>query len=188
VRFAPAKLVLAGDPRQLPPTVLARGRHADAEVGGEQKAPAEPPEEAARRAPRQADPTALPGAEGVDEVPPDSASEEELDDDEGEDDDSSGSDGEGADELGDEAEADAGVEAAEGSVAASAIDDGAADTGAGAKPEKRRKKLGGDGLRPPRTLETTLFDRLESMYGPSIKRMLTVQYRRASLPCRRRPR
>jgi DNA polymerase alpha-associated DNA helicase A len=32
-------------------------------------------------------------------------------------------------------------------------------------------------LRPPRNLETTLFDRLERMYGPSIKRMLTVQYR-----------
>lgn len=34
-------------------------------------------------------------------------------------------------------------------------------------------------LRPPRTLETTLFDRLEKMYGSSIKRMLKVQYRYA---------
>lgn len=32
-------------------------------------------------------------------------------------------------------------------------------------------------LRPPRTLETTLFDRLEKMYGSRTKRMLTVQYR-----------
>lgn len=32
-------------------------------------------------------------------------------------------------------------------------------------------------LKPPRTLETTLFDRLEKMYGPNIKRMLQVQYR-----------
>lgn len=32
-------------------------------------------------------------------------------------------------------------------------------------------------LTPPRTLETTLFDRLEGMYGASIKRMLEVQYR-----------
>ena len=32
-------------------------------------------------------------------------------------------------------------------------------------------------LVPPRTLETTLFDRLEAMYGVSIKRMLEVQYR-----------
>ncbi|KAF8802852.1 P-loop containing nucleoside triphosphate hydrolase protein [Phlegmacium glaucopus] len=32
-------------------------------------------------------------------------------------------------------------------------------------------------LVPPRTLETTLFDRLEKMYGASIKRMLEIQYR-----------
>ncbi len=32
-------------------------------------------------------------------------------------------------------------------------------------------------LKPPRTLETTLFDRLEKMYGPNVKRMLQVQYR-----------
>ncbi|THU84385.1 P-loop containing nucleoside triphosphate hydrolase protein [Dendrothele bispora CBS 962.96] len=32
-------------------------------------------------------------------------------------------------------------------------------------------------LRPPHTLETTLFDRLERIYGPSIKKMLDVQYR-----------
>jgi DNA polymerase alpha-associated DNA helicase A len=33
------------------------------------------------------------------------------------------------------------------------------------------------GIKPSPTLETTLFDRLEKMYGPSIKRMLDVQYR-----------
>ncbi|KAJ3818720.1 P-loop containing nucleoside triphosphate hydrolase protein [Lentinula raphanica] len=38
-------------------------------------------------------------------------------------------------------------------------------------------------LRPPRTLETTLFDRLESMYGPGIKRMLNVQYRMHNQIC-----
>ncbi|KNZ74095.1 DNA polymerase alpha-associated DNA helicase A [Termitomyces sp. J132] len=38
-------------------------------------------------------------------------------------------------------------------------------------------------LRPPRTLETTLFDRLQEMYGASIKRMLTVQYRMHSQIC-----
>ena len=32
-------------------------------------------------------------------------------------------------------------------------------------------------LRPPRTLETTLFQRLEALYGPGIKRVLQVQYR-----------
>ncbi|KAH7882939.1 AAA domain-containing protein [Phlebopus sp. FC_14] len=38
-------------------------------------------------------------------------------------------------------------------------------------------------LRPPRTLETTLFDRLEKMYGPGIKRLLNVQYRMHSQIC-----
>jgi DNA polymerase alpha-associated DNA helicase A len=33
------------------------------------------------------------------------------------------------------------------------------------------------GLMPPRTLELTMFERLEKMYGPRIKCMLTVQYR-----------
>ncbi|KAF8480196.1 P-loop containing nucleoside triphosphate hydrolase protein [Russula ochroleuca] len=33
------------------------------------------------------------------------------------------------------------------------------------------------GLTPPRTLELTMFERLEKMYGPGIKCMLTVQYR-----------
>jgi len=37
------------------------------------------------------------------------------------------------------------------------------------------------GLRPPRTLETTLFDRLEKMYGSEIKRMLKVQYRSVTI-------
>ena len=32
-------------------------------------------------------------------------------------------------------------------------------------------------LIPPRTLETTLFDRLEKMYGTRIKKMLEIQYR-----------
>jgi len=37
-------------------------------------------------------------------------------------------------------------------------------------------------LKPPRTLETTLFDRLERMYGDGIKRVLKVQYRYVNLP------
>jgi DNA polymerase alpha-associated DNA helicase A len=42
---------------------------------------------------------------------------------------------------------------------------------------KTKAKTNCTGLKPPRTLETTLFDRLEMMYGLGIKRMLTVQYR-----------
>jgi len=32
-------------------------------------------------------------------------------------------------------------------------------------------------LRPPRSLETTMFERLEKIHGSGIKRMLTIQYR-----------
>lgn len=39
------------------------------------------------------------------------------------------------------------------------------------------RRLRTNGLTPPRSLETTLFDRLEKMYGPGIKRLLNVQYR-----------
>lgn len=39
------------------------------------------------------------------------------------------------------------------------------------------KTLRRGALEPPRTLEKTLFDRLEKMYGPGIKRLLNVQYR-----------
>ena len=38
------------------------------------------------------------------------------------------------------------------------------------------------GLTPPRTLELTMFERLEKMYGPGIKCMLTVQYRYVIAP------
>lgn len=41
----------------------------------------------------------------------------------------------------------------------------------------KRRVRGPRSLLPPRTLETTMFDRLEKMYGPDIKRMLNVQYR-----------
>ncbi|EIW79810.1 P-loop containing nucleoside triphosphate hydrolase protein [Coniophora puteana RWD-64-598 SS2] len=46
-----------------------------------------------------------------------------------------------------------------------------------------RKAKRRPGLRPPRSLETTLFDRLERMYGPGIKRLLNVQYRMHAQIC-----
>lgn len=56
-------------------------------------------------------------------------------------------------------------------------------------PQKKVKSSGSKDrvpvLRPPRTLETTLFDRLEKMYGSNIKRMLQVQYRFVSAPDKR---
>ena len=50
-----------------------------------------------------------------------------------------------------------------------------------AKPDMQSSKIRPI-LRPPRSLETTLFDRLEKMYGPDIKRMLKVQYRYVGRP------
>lgn len=54
-------------------------------------------------------------------------------------------------------------------------------TEAGSQPKEskgaQKKVKKRTGLRPPRTLETTLFDRLERMYGPDIKRLLNIQYR-----------
>ncbi|KXN82375.1 DNA polymerase alpha-associated DNA helicase A [Leucoagaricus sp. SymC.cos] len=38
-------------------------------------------------------------------------------------------------------------------------------------------------LKPPRTLETTLFDRLEQMYSSRIKKMLEIQYRMHAQIC-----
>jgi DNA polymerase alpha-associated DNA helicase A len=42
---------------------------------------------------------------------------------------------------------------------------------------KPKGKEGGEGALKGATLETTLFDRLLALHGPSIKRMLTTQYR-----------
>ena len=52
-------------------------------------------------------------------------------------------------------------------VSTASLEDKMAETGMTSRPL----------LRPPRTLETTLFERLEKLYGPGIKRVLTVQYR-----------
>ena len=43
--------------------------------------------------------------------------------------------------------------------------------------KRNDERIRRQGLKPPRTLETTMFERLEKMYGPGIKHMLTVQYR-----------
>jgi len=58
------------------------------------------------------------------------------------------------------------------------LDEGRAETSAcGENNPPVVKVLRRGALEPPRTLETTLFDRLEKMYGPGIKRLLNVQYR-----------
>ncbi|KZV75712.1 P-loop containing nucleoside triphosphate hydrolase protein [Peniophora sp. CONT] len=114
--FKAKKLILAGDPKQLPPTVLALDKN--------------------KKETKKTVPKAVPPAPGPADDPSSSAaSDSEMDD-------------------------------AEPAPAEKAVER-----------KVRRTKLV-PGLHPPRTLETTMFERLEKMYGPGIKRMLTVQYRR----------
>ncbi|KAI0664804.1 P-loop containing nucleoside triphosphate hydrolase protein [Cubamyces menziesii] len=134
--FKAQKLILAGDPMQLPPTIISIDKRdkKKAKAGqSSEKKKATTPAATSKAASEKA---ALPQDDPDDE-------------------DSSASD----DEEGDveiAAEPEAPVKAA---------------------PRDPRKPGSKAVLRPPRTLETTLFERLEKMYGPGIKRMLTVQYR-----------
>ncbi|KAJ7720843.1 AAA domain-containing protein [Mycena metata] len=132
------KLILAGDPMQLPPTVLS------VDDKKKKKASGLPPK------PSPKDKKTTPAPPVSEEKPPD----------EGEGTDSDSGDG------------------------SSSSDSESGDKGKDKEPippKKKEKpvrpKTRVPLLRPPRTLETTLFDRLEKMYGGSIKRMLQVQYR-----------
>jgi DNA polymerase alpha-associated DNA helicase A len=60
--------------------------------------------------------------------------------------------------------------------------DGGSAPDAPGPPSKTASSWRYRGLMPPRTLESTMFERLEKMYGPGIKCMLTVQYRYVTAP------
>ena len=132
--FKAKKLVLAGDPKQLPPTVLALGRPRDDKeqkvVKGEN----------------------VPTKKAVDDNPEEASNVES----------SSSSD--------DDQE-----EVAKSNMDVEVKTVNYLDNTPTAKTPRRDRRLGQ--LRPPRTLETTLFERLEHMHGSKIKRMLDVQYR-----------
>lgn len=150
--FKASKLILAGDPKQLPPTILSldksgKEKKADKKAAGTKTAG----KTAAKAKVKPSDPKA--------EVPQSKP--------EGEDDSASGSDSEGSSEDSD------GTNEPESASAASRKHEVTKDDKTKVKPKKARLRV----LRPPRTLETTMFERLEKMYGPGIKRMLTVQYR-----------
>lgn len=140
--FKAKKLILAGDPKQLPPTILSVDKAnskvkppSTEAVKGKQKPQQKPPA-------TEKDPSVT-NAEEDAEVQESS---------------SSASEGESDDENKDDVE----------------------QPPPAKKPssqKKRRKQRPRQGLKPPRSLEITLFDRLERMYGPPIKRMLNVQYR-----------
>lgn len=139
--FKGKKLILAGDPMQLPPTILSvdqlkKKAKNDATTKGMAKGPNKKSTKASLSV-KQSDETI--------EEPP--ASDTEVTSDSGADD----------EDL-------------------STKEEGKTPTAARKDAAKKRVR-GPQSLRPPRTLETTMFDRLEKMYGPGIKRMLNVQYR-----------
>ncbi|KAI0831309.1 P-loop containing nucleoside triphosphate hydrolase protein [Trametes gibbosa] len=135
--FKARKLILAGDPMQLPPTIIS----IDKRDNKKSKA------EASTEPTQQKKPTRAKGSKIPSEKAPPAESSPE-------DDGSASSDEEGDPEI-------------------------AADPEEPLKVSPRDPRKAGSQtiLRPPHTLETTLFERLEKMYGPGIKRMLTVQYR-----------
>ena len=146
------KLILAGDPKQLPPTVLS--------VPKKQKVKAKAkPQGVATRSHEKSSPaqdTSL--TKGIEELGL-SGSESDTD----------------ADPSDSQAEDPVFTETAD-------VDDTEPPEDEDQKDRKleKGKKVGESKLvplKPPRSLETTLFDRLLAMHGPRVKRMLNVQYR-----------
>lgn len=153
--FKARKLILAGDPMQLPPTILSIDKHKKKTSG--------------TATPKKSASTVNTQEKSREST----ASKPQLPEE-----DESTSLGDADSEVesvkGDEIMAqDATIEVSEGG------------SQPNPKPEKKSQKEAKErtGLRPPRTLETTLFDRLERMYGPDIKRLLNVQYRMHSQIC-----
>jgi DNA polymerase alpha-associated DNA helicase A len=137
------KLILAGDPMQLPPTVLSvdKKNKKSAGLGTQSKTPAVKPSQKDKKA----EPTPVPEENSPVDV------------------DSSDSEGSSS---------------SEGETEPSIDKQKPPRKDVSQKKDKpARPKNHAPVLRPPRTLETTLFDRLEKMYGSAIKRMLQVQYR-----------
>lgn len=142
--FKARKLILAGDPMQLPPTVLSTDRKRDKTKKPTQqqgkKQPVALSSKPTKPTGKAADSPQQPGP-AIDEHDSDSQP----------------------------TDADSEVDAVE-EVAEQVLDTSLSDN-------NRTRKIRDPILRPPKTLETTLFDRLEKMYGSSIKRMLEIQYR-----------
>lgn len=147
--FKSKKLILAGDPLQLPPTILSLDK--------ERKK-----KDKKKAAKGSKSPTGRPKDSKYKPSPSKSASRKDSP--------SNGSnENEGAENDGNDTEEGGDEELEEGQTLKDDV---------GLKPRWPVE------LRPPHTLETTLFDRLERMYGPGIKRMLQVQYRYGLSPPR----
>ncbi|KAG8889191.1 hypothetical protein FRB99_004007, partial [Tulasnella sp. 403] len=140
--FKAKKLILAGDPMQLPPTVIAidKSKGKTKPTTKTQTSSSTKTKKKKADAGREATPVSLgPDASKVGDAA-----------------------GDGIDEI--------------------EIDKGLQETPPVVKPTKTLKSSSPE-LKPPPSLEVTLFDRLESMYGPQLKRMLTVQYRMHEIIC-----
>lgn len=153
--FKGKKLILAGDPMQLPPTILSLDKR---RKNGRVK------RLAAKGSPEARQKTGKGSAKATEKPQsqvnqPEVAQEQEF---------SSSSDSDSESVKGDELIA---------QDIAPVTDEVETKPERPGKPEKRPI------LRPPRTLETTLFDRLEKMYGPGIKRLLNIQYRMHAQIC-----
>nr|GAT50155.1 predicted protein [Mycena chlorophos] len=135
------KLILAGDPMQLPPTVLSVDKKAKKEKEKTKAAKKSEPKAKQKKSTSVSAP-----------APPAATSES----------DSSGSHDGSSDDDDDEEKPQPTAKEARP-----------------VKPKREHVPL----LRPPKTLETTLFDRLEKMYGKGVKRMLQVQYRMHETIC-----
>lgn len=139
--FKAQKLILAGDPMQLPPTIISTDKRKEKGASASSSS-----------TPAQSGPKANKGVA----ITKDKSDASGID--------AGSSDEDQSDTSGDED--DSGLTADPDAPLKTPVKD---PRRAGSKPV----------LRPPRSLETTLFERLEKMYGPGIKRMLTVQYRYA---------
>lgn len=152
--FKARKLILAGDPMQLPPTVLSlnkrkkKGSAKGSGLGSTEKT--KMPGKAATKSPENSKRQETPSETPQDE-------------------------GQSCSDTGTDSDSDSDLVKGDTVIAEEDVSPPAGDA------EPKPKRLGIPDkrpvLRPPRTLETTLFDRLEKMYGPGIKRLLNVQYR-----------
>ncbi|KIJ28163.1 hypothetical protein M422DRAFT_61944 [Sphaerobolus stellatus SS14] len=139
------KLILAGDPMQLGPTIISEGnkRHEKSKVGAKEGAKISAPK------PKSAPSPPKPSTD----IPNPSTADSDVDSD------------------------------SDASSSGYSTDPDIQDEGDSELPKvsestsKSTAKPTRSLLRPPKSLNTTLFDRLETMYGRKVKRMLDVQYR-----------
>jgi DNA polymerase alpha-associated DNA helicase A len=152
--FKAKKLILAGDPMQLPPTVLSLNNRRKKKGSVAAKLP----KKKTAAAKTGLGPSEKPAASG----PPPVQVPQDDDHEAG----SSNESDEGGDTVMKDDDSVPFLDETEPEISA---------TGGTNPPVVKALRRGA--LEPPRTLETTLFDRLEKMYGPGIKRLLNVQYR-----------